>query len=119
MKLNRILVVGLLLSLFVGLASATEDDDIIDTFNTISDTKDALDIANEGNDILQRQLDDPTNETLLAENLEELMKKPIETFTGDLDNFDPDEFGNRMIGIIILIFAIKIFGLILAVGGLR
>ena len=112
MTLTRVFLIILFLSLFIGIASATEDEELDDSISTLSDTKDALDIALEGNGMIQRQLEDPANETLVAENLENLMVKTVEPITGGLDDFDPDEFGDRMLNLVILAFAFKIFFLI-------
>ena len=72
MTLTRVYLIILFLSLFIGIAAATEDEELDDTISILSDTKDALDIALEGNEMIQRQLEAPTNETIVAENLENL-----------------------------------------------
>ena len=113
MTLTRILLIGVLLSLFIGIASATDSEsdtsELVDTVDTIDDAMDALDIAVEGNELLNKQLEDPTNATLVAENIEKITKKTLEPITGDLDNFDPQEFGDRMIGITVASAALYIF----------
>jgi len=99
MNINRILVVGLLLSLFVGLASATEPTDVIDTVNDIDDTLTALEIANEGIKDYQGIKDDPTNTTRLKDGF----KRPFNIlFGGDIE--DPEVVQRAMIGWIVIAF---------------
>lgn len=109
MNLNRIIVIGLLLSLFVGLASATEPTDVIDTVDTIDDTLTALEIVNEGKRDLQRLQDDPTNTT----RLQDAVERPFDIMFGG-DIHDAEGVKRSMYGYIIIGVIVTIAPLIMA-----
>ena len=112
MLLNRMLLVWFVILLLTGIAAATEPDDVGDAIEDIDDALTAIDIAVDGNDMFQKQLDDPTNSTLLGENIKDLLSKPIEPLVGDIDNPDPEVVKNNVLGALYFGIAAYIFCLI-------
>ena len=89
MKFIGAIVLGLLMLCLVGLAEASDIEDVVDVYNEIDDAKDALEIANEVREMVQKQLEDPTNAALLRENLEETLTKPLDiAFGGDIHDHE-------------------------------
>jgi hypothetical protein len=106
-----LLIVGLTLIIFVGIASANEDmEDKINTINDIGDTIEVLDIINENNKDLDRLREDSTNETLLVENIEKTFKRSIEPLFGDID--DSEDVKNHFYWLIGITFVVVILGII-------
>ena len=98
MFLRRILLLWIFTIFIVGVAIATETNDVDETINDIDDSLTAIDIALDGNDMLQKQLDDPTNATLLSENVKDILTKPMEPLIGDIDNPNPETVKNNVLG---------------------
>ena len=48
--------------------------------------------------MLQKQLGDPTNATLLSENVKDILTKPMEPLIGDIDNPNPETVKNNVLG---------------------
>lgn len=92
MKSFIVLIIGLFAASFVGLAGASESDDIIETVDTINDAIDAIDVALEGAELVNKQLEDPTNTTLLTENLVEMTNNIV----------DPENIGNQIVAAVYL-----------------
>jgi len=74
LKTPKLFVISLFAAMFVGFASASGTDDIRDGIDTFNDVREIVDITIEGAKLLNKQREDPTNSTLLAENLVEMTK---------------------------------------------
>ncbi len=108
MKFIGAIVLGLLMLCLVGLAEASDIEDIVDVYNKIDDAKDALEIANEGREMVQEQLEDPTNAALLRENLEETLTKPLDiAFGGDIH--DNEGVKRSIYAYVVIIITVSIF----------
>ena len=102
-----IILVGLFTISIAGIVTAENDiDDTIKALDEINNAKDALEIANEGYKDLQKQLEDPTNETLATENLEKNLKRGLKPIIGDID--DPKDVENTMMRWVYLAFFLAI-----------
>ena len=77
MKSLSLLILGLFAALFVGLAGASESDDLVETVDTVGDAIGAIDTVMDGAELLEEQLKDPTNTTLLTDNLVDMVTENI------------------------------------------
>ena len=105
MKMRTILLIVLSMFLFVEIASANDAEDLKDTIDTIDDTAELIDITMDEYQKLKELQKDPTNTTLLVDNIKDTLTKPIEPLTGPLDDFDVKKFERR----IYIILGIAIF----------
>jgi hypothetical protein len=87
MKSLIVIILCLFAALFVGLAGASDTYDVIESVEIINDAIDAIDITLEGAELVNKQLEDPTNTTLLTENLVEMTNNIV----------DPENIGNQIV----------------------
>jgi len=103
-----VILFGLFTISIAGIASADSDlDDAMKALDDINDAKDALEIATEGYKDLQKQLEDPTNESLAIDNLEKNLKRGLKPVLGDID--DPKDVENTMMRWVYFAMALAIF----------
>ena len=76
MKSLVVFTIGLLFAtLFIGIIEITatsESDNVAETVDTVNDAIDVIDTTIERTKLINKQLKDPTNATLLTENLIEI-----------------------------------------------
>ncbi|MCJ7697930.1 MAG: hypothetical protein MUO73_06340, partial [Thermoplasmata archaeon] len=102
-----VILFGLITISLAGIVTADNNiEDTIKTLDEINDAKDALVVANEGYKDLQKQLSDPTNETLVTENIEKNLKRGLKPLIGDID--DPKDVENTMMRYVYLAFFLAI-----------
>jgi hypothetical protein len=103
-----LLLLGLTLTLFVGTASA--NDEVEDTINAIDEIQTATELFNatiENSKDLDRLMEDPTNESLVGESIENTVKRTVKPLIGDVDN--PQDVEDTMMRWIYSAFIMAIF----------
>ena len=107
-----LLLIGLTLILFVVIASA--NDEVEDTINAIDDLQNATELLNatiENSKDLDRLMEDPTNESLVGESIENTVKRTVKPLIGDVDN--PQDVEDTMMRWIYFAFIMAIINLML------
>jgi len=107
-RIIALILLGIPIMLFVTEVSANDDtEDTIKTIDDLQTVIELLEVTQENNEDLQRLLDDPTNESLVGENIEKELKRTLKPFVGDVD--DPQDVEYTMMQWMYLAFALAIF----------
>lgn len=118
-KYFLLIQMGVLIFLFSGTAMASnaeKTDDPMDIVHNIKDIKDLfylLDMVIKNKKNLDYQLEDPTNQTRLTENVENTVNRGVNLLLG-VDPTDIDALADRVESYLYSIFALVVFLVILS-----